>query len=150
GNSEGTNGKDISGEIVMVKSLDEYEKLSAEKVKDKIVFFNYPFSQSYVETFKGYSDAAKYRVNAASLTAKKGGRFAIIRSLSSAFDDVPHTGAMRYENDHKIPAVAIGNTVADELANLLKSQKVVAKLNSNCGMRGEKLSHSVIGEITGK
>jgi len=150
GNSEGTSGKDISGEIVMVKSLDEYEKLPAEKVKDKIVFFNYPFSQSYVETFKGYSDAAKYRVNAASLTAKKGGRFAIIRSLSSAFDDVPHTGAMRYENDHKIPAVAIGNTVADELANLLRSQKVVAKLNSNCGMRGEKLSHSVIGEITGK
>jgi hypothetical protein len=150
GNSEGTSGKDISGEIIMVRSMEEYEKLPAEKVKDKIVFFNYPFSQSYVQTFKGYSDAAKYRVNAASLTAKKGGKFAIIRSLSSAFDDVPHTGAMRYENDQKIPAVAIGNTTADELENLLTSQKITAKLNSNCGMKGEKLSHSVIGEITGK
>lgn len=150
GNSEGTGGKDISGEIIMVRSMEEYEKLPAEKVKDKIVFFNYPFSQSYVQTFKGYSDAAKYRVNAASLTAKKGGKFAIIRSLSSAFDDVPHTGAMHYENDQKIPAVAIGNTTADELENLLTSQKITAKLNSNCGMKGEKLSHSVIGEITGK
>jgi hypothetical protein len=150
GNSEGTGGKDVSGEIIMVKSMEEYEKLSAEKVKDKIVFFNYPFSQSYIQTFKGYSDAAKYRVNAASLTAKKGGKFAIIRSLSSAFDDVPHTGAMRYENDQKIPAVAIGNTTADELESLLQSQKITAKLNSNCGMKGEKLSHSVIGEITGK
>ena len=150
GNSEGTKGKDVSGEIIMVKSLAEYEKLSPEQVKDKIVFFNYPFSQSYVQTFKAYSDAAVYRSTAASLTAKKGGKFAIVRSLSSAFDDVPHTGSMRYgENTDKIPAVAIGNTTADELENLLKSQKVTAKLNSNCGMKDEKLSHSVIGEITG-
>jgi hypothetical protein len=151
GNSEGTGGKDISGEIIMVKSMEEYDKLPAEKVKDKIVFFNYPFSQSFIETFKGYGDAAKYRTTAASLTAKKGGKFAIIRSLSSAFDDVPHTGAMRYEDKvTKIPAVAIGSTTADELEALLKSQKITAKLNSNCGMKGEKLSHSVIGEITGK
>ncbi|MCP1300705.1 M20/M25/M40 family metallo-hydrolase [Chryseobacterium sp. S0630] len=151
GNSEGTGGKDVSGEIIMVKSMEEYEKLPAEKVKDKIVFFNYAFSQSFIETFKAYGDAAKYRTTAASLTAKKGGKFAIVRSLSSAFDDVPHTGAMRYEDKvSKIPAVAIGSTTADELEALLKSQKVTAKLNSNCGMKGEKLSHSVIGEITGK
>ncbi|WP_114821934.1 M28 family peptidase [Chryseobacterium sp. KLBC 52] len=151
GNSEGTGGKDVSGEIIMVKSMEEYDKLPAEKVKDKIVFFNYAFSQSFVETFKAYGDAAKYRTTAASLTAKKGGKFAIVRSLSSAFDDVPHTGAMRYEDKvSKIPAVAIGSTTADELEALLKSQKVTAKLNSNCGMKGEKLSHSVIGEITGK
>ena len=151
GNSEGTGGKDVSGEIIMVKSMEEYNQLPAEKVKDKIIFFNYPFSQSFIETFKGYSDAAKYRTTAASLTAKKGGKFAIIRSLSSAFDNVPHTGAMRYENNvSKIPAVAIGSSTADELEALLKNQKITAKLNSNCGMKGEKLSHSVIGEITGK
>ncbi|WP_079241396.1 M20/M25/M40 family metallo-hydrolase [Chryseobacterium indologenes] len=151
GNSEGTGGKDVSGEIIMVKSMEEYDKLPAEKVKDKIVFFNYAFSQSFIETFKAYGDAAKYRTTAASLTAKKGGKFAIVRSLSSAFDDVPHTGAMRYEDKvSKIPAIAIGSTTADELEALLKSQKVIAKLNSNCGMKGEKLSHSVIGEITGK
>ena len=151
GNSEGTGGKDVSGEIIMVKSMEEYDKLPAEKVKDKIVFFNYAFSQSFIETFKAYGDAAKYRTTAASLTAKKGGKFAIVRSLSSAFDDVPHTGAMRYEDKvSKIPAVAIGSTTADELEALLKNQKITAKLNSNCGMKGEKLSHSVIGEITGK
>lgn len=151
GNSEGTGGKDINGEVIMVKSIEEYDKLPAEKVKDKIVFFNYPFNQTFVETFRGYGDATKYRITAASLTAKKGGKFAIIRSLSSAFDDVPHTGAMRYEDStHKIPAVAIGNTTADELESLLKLHKITAKLNSNCGMRGEKRSHSVIGEITGK
>ncbi|WP_079241397.1 M28 family peptidase [Chryseobacterium indologenes] len=151
GNSEGTGGKDVSGDIIMVKSLEEYDKLPAEKVKDKIVFFNYPFNQENVQTFISYRDAGAYRRTAASLTAKKGGKFAIIRSLSSAFDDVPHTGNMRYdENISKIPAITIGNTSADELEALLKNQKVTAKLNSNCGMKGEKLSHSVIGEITGK
>ncbi|MDR6461797.1 M28 family peptidase [Chryseobacterium sediminis] len=151
GNSEGTNGKDISGEIIMVKSLEEYDQLPEEKVKDKIVFFNYPFNQGNVQTFISYRDASAYRRTTASLTAKKGGKFAIIRSLSSALDDVPHTGNMRYdENISKIPAITIGNTSADELEILLKKQKVTAKLNSNCGMKGEKLSHSVIGEITGK
>ncbi|MGE8529011.1 M28 family peptidase [Chryseobacterium rhizosphaerae] len=151
GNSEGTAGKDISGEIIMVKSLEEYDRLPAEKVKDKIVFFNYPFNQGHVQTFIAYREAGAYRRTAASLTAKKGGKFAVIRSLSSAFDDVPHTGNMRYDdNVSKVPAVTIGNTSADELEALLKNQKVTAKLNSNCGMRGEKLSHSVIGEITGK
>lgn len=151
GNSEGTGGKDVSGEIIMVKSLEEYDQLPAEKVKGKIVFFNHPFNQGYVQTFLGYRDAGVYRRTAASLTAKKGGKFAIIRSLSSAFDDVPHTGAMKYDDDvAKVPAVAIGNTTADELEKLLNNQKVTAKLNSNCGMKGEKLSHSVIGEITGK
>jgi hypothetical protein len=151
GNSEGTGGKDVSGEIIMVKSLEEYDELPAEKVKDKIVFFNYSFDQGNVQTFISYRDASPYRRTTASLTAKKGGKFAIIRSLSSASDDVPHTGSMRYdENISKVPAITIGNTSADELEALLKKQKVTAKLNSNCGMKGEKLSHSVIGEITGK
>jgi hypothetical protein len=151
GNSEGTNGKDVSGDIIMVKSLEEYDLLPPEKVKGKIVFFNYPFNQGNVQTFISYREAGAYRRTAASLTAKKGGKFAIIRSLSSAFDDVPHTGNMRYEeNIPKVPAITIGNTSADDLEALLKNQKVTAKLNSNCGMKGEKLSHSVIGEITGK
>ncbi|WP_345988917.1 M20/M25/M40 family metallo-hydrolase [Chryseobacterium sp. Chry.R1] len=151
GNSEGTGGKDVSGEIVMVKSLEEFEQLPAEKVKGKIVFFNHPFDQNYVQTFIAYRDAGAYRRSAAALTAKKGGKFAIVRSLSSALDDVPHTGGMKYEdNIEKIPAVCIGNTTADQLEELLKTQKVIATLNSNCGMKGEKLSHSVIGEITGK
>jgi hypothetical protein len=76
----------------------------------------------------------------------------IIRSLSSALDDVPHTGMMKYDtgDTFKIAAVAIGPKSADELEKALKSQKVFAKLNSNCAMKGEKRSHSVIGEITGK
>ena len=82
---------------------------------------------------------------------QKGGKAVIIRSLSSATDDAPHTGAMKYEDGiEKIPAIAIESKGAENLAKLLQSQKVTAKLNSNCGMKEEVMSNSVIGEITGK
>ena len=151
GNSEGTNGKNLEAEVLMVGSLEEFEKIPAERVKDKAVFFNYKFREDFVQTFEGYSDASKYRVITASKVAEKGGKFVIIRSLSTSVGDVPHTGVMRYdENFAKIPAVAIGNVSADELSQILSSKKVRMKLNSNCGMKAEKLNHNIIGEIPGK
>lgn len=151
GNSEGTNGKDVEGEVIQVNSLEEFEKLPASEVKDKIVFFNYKFRQDFVQTFWGYGDASKYRVVTASKVAEKGGKFVIIRSVSTGVDDVPHTGVMRYdEKSAKIPAVAVGNASADELVKSLKKGKVLLKLNSNCGMKAEKVNYNVIGEITGK
>lgn len=152
GNSEGTKGKDVEAEIIFVKNKEEFDKLSESDVNGKIVFFNFPFNQKYVSTMYAYRDAGLYRRSSASWAAKKGAKAVIIRSLSSSYDDAPHTGAMRYNEDDnmKIPAVAIGPKSADELENTLKTQKVFAKLNSNCTMKGEKLTHSVIGEITGK
>ncbi|MFC6267637.1 M20/M25/M40 family metallo-hydrolase [Frigoriflavimonas asaccharolytica] len=152
GNSEGTKGKNIEAEIIFVKNKNEFDALSEEQVKGKIVFFNYAFNQKFITTGQAYGDAGIYRRSSASWAGKKGAKAVIIRSLSSAFDDVPHTGMMRYEADDttKIPAVAIGPKSADELENILKNQKVVAKLNSNCTMKGEQMAHSVIGELTGK
>lgn len=151
GNSEGTKGKDLTGEIILVKTIDDFNKLTPEQVKDKIVFFNYAFRQDFVDTSNAYGDAGIYRYSTASMVSKKGGKGVIIRSLTSAFDDVPHTGMMHYEdNTEKIPALAIGAKSADELENSLKKQKVFAKINSDCGMQGEKQSYNVIGEIKGK
>ena len=151
GNSEGTKGKDVEAEIIFVKNKEEFDRLPASAVAGKIVFFNYAFNQTFINTGQAYGDAGIYRRSAASWAGKKGAKAVIIRSLSSAVDDVPHTGMMRYDQDDtvKIPAVAIGPKSADELERALKTQKIVAKLNSNCGMKGEKLTHSVIGEITG-
>lgn len=151
GNSEGTKGKNLKGEIILVKTLEEFEKIPDILVKDKIVFFNYAFKQEYVVTGQAYGDAGKYRRVTAAEVAKKGGKAVIIRSLTSNFDDVPHTGAMRYEDGiQKIPAIAIGAETANELEKtLLKKEKVEAIINSNCGMNGEALTKSVIAEITG-
>lgn len=151
GNSEGTKGKDVEAEIVFVKNKADFDKLSDEAIKGKIIFFNYAFNQKFVNTGQAYGDASIYRRAAASWAGKRGAKAVIIRSLSSALDDVPHTGMMRYDADDtaKIPAVAIGPKSADELEKTLKTEKVFAKLNSNCTMKADKLSYSVIGEITG-
>lgn len=151
GNSEGTGKKDIEGEVIRVGSIEEFQKLPAESVKDKVVFFDHPFPEQFVETFRGYGESYMYRSHTASLVAAKGGKFVIIRSLSTAPDDTPHTGMMSYDEKYpKIPAVAIGNTPADMLAGLMKTQKIKMKLNSDFGMKAEKINHSVIGEIIGK
>jgi carboxypeptidase Q len=151
GNSEGSNGKDIEAEILMVNSLEEFEKISPNQVKGKAVFFNYKFRQDFVETMEGYGDAAKYRVITASKVAEKGGKFVVIRSLSTGLGDVPHTGTLRYdENYPKIPAIAVGNSTADEWEKIISKEKIHLKLNSNCGMKEETINHTVIGEIKGK
>lgn len=151
GNSEGTKGKDVEAEIVFVKNKEDFDKLPDAAIKGKIIFFNYAFNQKFISTGQAYGDAGKYRRSTASWAGKRGAKAVIIRSLSSAFDDVPHTGMMRYDEDDtaKIAAVAIGPKSADELEKTLKNKKVFARLNSNATMKGEKLAHSVIGEITG-
>ncbi len=151
GNSEGTKGKDVEAEIIFVKDKAAFDNLSEEQVQGKIVFFNYAFNQKFINTGQAYVDAGIYRRAAASWAGKKGAKAVIIRSLSSALDDVPHTGMMRYDADDttKIPAVAIGPKTADELETVLRTKKVFARLNSNCTMKGEKKTYTVIGEITG-
>ena len=151
GNSEGTNGKDLIGEILVVKSFDEFEKLNPSQVKGKIVVFNYPFKQEFINTMQAYSDASKYRSRSASIVAKKGGIAVMVRSMSTAYNDIPHTGGMHYEDGTpKIPAIAIGTKTADDLEKLAKTQKIEVKINSECSMKGEKQSYNVIGEIAGK
>lgn len=151
GNSEGTGKKDVEGEVIRVTDMKEFENLPAEAVKGKIVFFDHLFPQQYVETFNGYGEDFPYRTQTASMVASKGGKFVIIRSVSTGPDDVAHTGVMVYDEKYpKIPAVAIGNTTADKLAKLMKDQRLYLKLNSDCGMQAEKINHNVIGEIKGK
>ncbi len=151
GNTNGTGGKDLIGEILYVKSIEDFKQIPSEDVKDKIVFFNYPFDQRMISPVDAYGEAGKYRYSTATLAGKRGAKAVIIRSLTSAFDDVPHTGSTTYDPDDKfkIPAVAIGAKSADELAKILVKQKMTAKLNSNCGMNGEMTTNSVIAELTG-
>lgn len=152
GNSEGTKGKDLKGEIILVKTLDDFNKLPEAFVKDKIVFFNYAFKQDFVVTGNAYRDAGKYRRVTPSEVAKKGGKAVIIRSLTSSFDNEPHTGTTYYADGvAKIPAIAIGADTADRLEKAIQNkEKIEAIINSNCGMNGQMLTKSVIAEIKGK
>ena len=151
GNSEGTGGKVLAAEIICFNNMDELKAAPEAQVKGKIVFMNYIFRQEFVKTFDGYSDIAAYRFNGANVASRKGAAGLIIRSLSTGLEDVPHTGSMRYEDDvHKIPAIAIGNSTADDLAAWCKTGKADAALQSSCGMNGTAMSYNVIGELRGQ
>lgn len=150
GNSSGSCNLPIEAEVVCVSDAEAFNRLHAEEVKGKIVFFNYRFRQDIVNTFEGYGDAVKYRSLGPNLAAEKHAAAVIIRSVSTGADDYAHTGAMRYADSVRpIPAIAIGNITADQLESQCKLGKVMAIINSNCHMAGTVRSYNVIGEIQG-
>jgi carboxypeptidase Q len=152
GNSEGTGGKDLTGEIIMLTSTSELNALSIGQLKDKIVFVNLPMDPKIINTSDSYLATAKSKLISASVIAKTGAKALIIRSLTTANDDTPHAKMIYYEPDDKIkiPALSIGVRSADELEKLLKKQKVTARLTMNAESRGQTTNPNIIAEIPGK
>jgi hypothetical protein len=149
GNSVGTGKKGISAEVVLVNSFDELEK-KKDELKDKIVFYNYKFNDTYINTFHSYRDAGPYRGQGPSRAAKYGAKAVIVRSLSHAADNNPHTGSTRYDSNYaKIPAVAIGLRDADWLSEQLGQGRVSVTLNTNGHFLPDTIGHNIIGELTG-
>ena len=149
GNTIATGDKGILAEVIEVKNFDELDKRK-EEVKGKIVFFNYPFNKTLLRG--AYGDAVRYRVNGPSAAAKYGAVAVIVRSVTGAYDDYPHTGTMQYdENLPKVPAVAISTMGADKLSADIKGAYKNEKLflQTNCKMLPDTIGHNVIGEIKG-
>jgi len=152
GNSEGTKGKDMVGEIVLINSTSELNTMSVGQLKDKIVFVNLPMDPRIINTSDSYLITAKSKLISPSVIAKTGAKALIIRSLTTANDDTPHAKMIYYEPDDKvkIPAMTIGAKSADELGQLLKKQKVTAKINMTAESKGETTNPNIIAEIPGK
>jgi carboxypeptidase Q len=151
GNSDGTCGKPLEAQVIMVHNYDEFNALPDRAVRGKIVFFNYRFRQDFIFTFNGYGDAVKYRGGSPNVAVAKGATGVIIRSMSTGEDDFPHTGAMHYKDSVKhIPEMAVGNKTADMLEEACKKGEVYARMNSECKMMPKMVrSYNVIGEIKG-
>ena len=152
GGSEGTKGKDLLGDIILVKDIKEFNSLPDKELKGKIVFFNVPMDQTIVNPGSAYLEVGRYRWSTPTIVGRRGAKAVITRSLTSAFDDTPHTGSMYYDtgDNDKIPAVTLGTKSADELEKILKQHPVQGKLNLTCTTKGETINHNVIGEIPGK
>ncbi|HEY5970245.1 MAG TPA: M20/M25/M40 family metallo-hydrolase [Chitinophagaceae bacterium] len=149
GNSMGSGKKGVKAEVLLVNSYDELEK-KRDVVKDKIVFYNYKFNPTYIQTFRSYGDASQYRGGGPSRAAKYGAKAVIVRSMSHSTDNNPHTGATRYiDSFAKIPAVAIGLHDADWLSEELQKGKVSVQIKTNGHFLDSAIGHNVIGELTG-
>lgn len=149
GNSEGIGLKGLKAPVLLVNSFDELEA-KKDQVKGRIVFYNYKFNPNYVNTFQAYRDAGQYRGQGPSRAAKYGALGVMVRSMSHATDNHPHTGATRYDSAYpKIPAVAVGLRDADWLAGQLAKGEVSVQLKTMGRMLPDTIGHNVIGELTG-
>lgn len=149
GNSAGTGKSGITEEVVLVHSFDELEK-KKDVVKGKIVFYNHKFNDNYINTFHAYRDASPYRGQGPSRASKYGAKAVIIRSMSHAADNNPHTGATRYDSAYaKIPAVALGLRDADWLSEQLQKGNVKVTLKTNGHFLPDTIGHNIIGELRG-
>jgi Zn-dependent M28 family amino/carboxypeptidase len=136
--------------VIEVNSIDALRALG-NKVSGKIVFFNRPADQRYVNTFRSYSSAVDQRVSGPAEAALLEAAGVVVRSVTTAYDTVPHTGITRYEKEGKnIPAVAISTKDADILSDLLKKDPGLRfSFRTTCGWNPDAPSHNVIGEFRG-
>jgi hypothetical protein len=151
GMSVGTGIKGLTAKVVEVQNFEELEKLGRKNIEGKIVFYNRPMDPTLINTFAAYGGVANQRTQGAVEAAKYGAVGVVVRSLTTALHDYPHTGVMRYvDSIPKIPAVAISTNGADLLSTWLKED---SNLNfyfrTTCETKPEVTSHNVIGEIKG-
>ncbi|MEN9952444.1 MAG: hypothetical protein RLZZ520_712 [Bacteroidota bacterium] len=151
GMSVGTAAAGITASVVEVKSFTELDAMGADKIKGKIVFYNYRMDPRHINTFRAYGEAGIYRSQGPSKAAALGAIGVIVRTLSPVIDDNPHTGATRYdENQPKIPAVAISTMGAEELSKAIAAKQVKqVYIKTNCKQFEDVLSYNVVGEIRG-
>lgn len=148
GGSVGTPNGAIEAEVIEVKSLEEAEALGA-KGKGKIVFYNRGFDPKLQSTGAGYGSSVNQRGGGASAAAKSGAIAVLVRSMTLAKDDEPHTGAMNYSGTTKIPGVALGIQSAEKLSAALQNGSVRVRLDLSCQILPDVPSASVAGEIVG-
>jgi carboxypeptidase Q len=151
GMSVGTGSRGLKAGVVEVRNFTDLEKIGKEKIAGKIVFFNRPMDPTLINTFAAYGGAADQRTQGASEAAKFGASAVIVRSLTTALDDFPHTGVLRYtESVPKIPAVAVSTMGADLLSRYLKEDpELTLTIRTECQIYDEVVSANVIGEIRG-
>lgn len=151
GMSVATPSKGITAQLIEINDFEKLSRLGVENIKGKIVFFNYPFDESYISTFDAYADAVNFRWAGPSEAARYGAVATICRSMTNTTDDFPHTGSMHYNDSlPKIPCCAISTNAANLLSKIMKANNATQfYLKQDCQLLDSVLSYNVIGEIKG-
>ncbi len=151
GMSIGTGEEGLQASVVEVQNFKELETLGIKNIAGKIVFFNRPMDPTLINTFAAYGGAGDQRSQGAVQAARFGAVGVVVRSLTTASDNFPHTGVMRYNDTiPKIPAVAISTKGADLLSKTLKNNSETQfSFRTTCYQLPDSVSYNVIGEIKG-
>jgi carboxypeptidase Q len=150
GGSIATPKEGITGEIVEVRSFEELRALGGEP-RGKIVLFNRPMDPSWLNTGTAYGGAVDQRSTGAVEAARAGAVAALVRSVTLALDDVPHTGATHYADSiPPIPIAAVSTRGAEALhAMILQGKKPRLRLRLSCQTLPDVPGANVLGELCG-
>jgi len=150
GNSNGTGPDGVSAEVIEVLSIDELKKMDDADVDGRIVFFNRPFDVTLINTFKAYGRAVDQRSSGPVEAAKKGAVAAVVRSMATGLDDIPHTGVTQVSAEgYNIPSVAISTNDAELLGKLVANEPVEVFIRTTSRLLEPVTSYNVIGQIKG-
>jgi carboxypeptidase Q len=150
GGSIATPHGGITARVIEVHSFKELSVLG-EAAIGKIVFFNRPMDPTLMDTFEAYGGAVEQRYSGALQGARVGAVAVLVRSMTLALDDVPHTGSMGYADTvKKIPAAALSTKGANLLSKMLKENPgLKVRLTLSAQTLPDVPSANVLGEIRG-
>ena len=151
GGSSATPIDGLTAEVVEVRSIAELESLGEAAVRGKIVFFNRPMDPGTYRPSKAYSEANDQRTHGPAAAARLGAAAVLVRSLTQAHDDIPHTGSTTFEDEKvRVPAAALSVVAADRLSDALKAgphTRLTVAIHSES--LPDAPAADVIGEIRG-
>jgi hypothetical protein len=146
GGSVGTAAGGVEAEVIEAASVSALNALSNSQVQGKIVFVNVVTQRTMDAS--GYSANSGARRSGASTAASKGAVGYIVRSITPAMDNAPHTGDMN--SAPSIPAVAIGVQDAIVLSNAVKAGATRVRITLGCQTLANVQTANVTGEFVGK
>jgi len=150
GGSINTPPDGVEAEVVEVRSFEQLHELG-QRAAGKIVFFNRPMPRALRRPGQAYGEAVPQRSNGAIEAGKVGAVAALVRSMTTAIDGYPHTGAMNYDDAvPKVPAAAIATADAELLAAALAKGPVRVRLWLGCRTGEDVPGANVVGELVGR
>lgn len=134
-----------------VVELHSLEDLATADVQGKIVFFNGRMDPRAVVPGKAYGEAGRQRNQGPAAAAKHGAVGVLIRSLTHALDDLPHTGNTTYLPDvPRIPAAALSTLAADALSAALKAEPALrVEMVIHTQFFDDAPASNILGELRG-
>ena len=153
GGSISTPSIGISANVIEVKNFKELKMIGKDSIRGKIIFYNRPMDPTLINTFQAYGGSVNQRTQGAVEAAKLGAIGVIVRSMTTSFDDYPHTGSMYYNGlslNQRIPAAAISTNGAELLSSMLSlNPNIKFFFRQNSKNFPDVLSHNVIAQING-
>jgi carboxypeptidase Q len=153
GGSVATPAEGLKAEVVVVNNFDELTALGRDKVAGKIVLFNARYDRQMAAQGHGgeaYGQSVIYRGLGASAAARLGAVAALNRSAGGAEFRLPHTGALRYDEDvPKIPAASVAAEDGDLIARLAARGAVRMQLLLTPKQLPDAPSYNVIADLKG-